>query len=256
MTHIERINPPAAVKLRKIDPKLYASYPAYENKWELLGQTTSNDAEQEMMRFKRENIRSAKSPLEFFQAVVVLWQRLVAEAVFTTQTCLETRQMSTPYAITTLKHLRKSATNCIQRGNEITVSVTAQDRKLLLSSHTQYSKLDMSVVHVFRYHIDSDGFCNCGSSKYMTGFLCEHELKFHEASFVTPAIFQERAISDIWKSSTFIKCFPLGSAIVFPSAPIVIDDLVVRASVVTSRRGRPDKHARREKKSFKVQYSY
>ncbi len=133
----------------------------------------------------------------------------------------------------------------------ITVTVTAQDRKLLLPTHTQYSKLDMSVVHVFRYHIDSDGFCNCGASKYMTGFLCEHELKFHEASFISPAIFEERAISDIWKSSLFINCFPVGSAIVFPSAPINIDVSVIRSTVVVARRGRPGKNERREKNHTK-----
>jgi hypothetical protein len=103
MRQIHILNPAAGKYLQSIDPNIYAMWPIYQNNIQLLNVLTSNDAEQEMMRFKRRNIRNAKSPLHFFMLVVELWKDLIEKCLHTTKIIKRRNHFLTPYAIELLQ---------------------------------------------------------------------------------------------------------------------------------------------------------
>ena len=94
---IQRLNPPAALKLKAITPEVYAMYTVVRDRIKTLGTLTSNDAEQEMMRLKRQKVRVGK-PLQVFQNIFNLWRRLISEAAAESNSLLMKNSYLTEYA--------------------------------------------------------------------------------------------------------------------------------------------------------------
>lgn len=248
-TVMEEINPAAAQKFKAIDPATFAMYTAYESKMQLLLMTTSNDAEQEFMRFKRRKIRNSKTPLQFFEGVLNLWVDLLNDAKFTSAQLVATDSFLTSYAKEQIGLRVQLSKKYIAEDNAVFCYVTPEDRQNNLPHHTQYKDMDKSVTHRFTYACDVLGNCECGRGWAMTGFFCEHCIALVESKgLLQSPNFLSLATHPIWRTSTFMKCFPPNSRI---SIPVVSELLVADSDVISisqnNLRGRPKKNARKKR---------
>jgi hypothetical protein len=128
----------------------------YEGKIQLLKTSTSNDVEQEMNRFSREQIRSAL-PLHFFQGVANLWRRLVKEATETSGFLLKSKDSITPYAkAELLKRLDGSKRFQVLQNNTgyVTTVITADERRNISMSHSKISSSIRKQDHTLLWKCD------------------------------------------------------------------------------------------------------
>jgi len=249
---LDNLNPVASKKLSGIPPIQWAMWPMYDRDIQLLKTSTSNDVEQEMFRFSREQIRSAL-PYHFFVGVANLWQRLVKEATDTTRTLLRTKESITPYAKTELfRRIKDSRRYTVVQNNNaiITTIVTAEERKGISLSHTKISRSNKNDDHKLFWHCDYEkGECECGMGKPMTGFICEHLIRqgdvLHQALSINAQDFVvNRAVDKIWSSENFVKCFPADAIVAIP----VFDGLIFDSDVMP----RPKKVSKGRKRASRM----
>ncbi len=119
----------------------------------LLLTLTSNDAEQEFMRFRRRKIRNAKTPLVFFERVVDLWKKLLSEAQETTAKIKNSHLFLTPFAIEEIrKRIILSKKYSVNNStSSVYIDILPEDRLSTLPNHIKFKHLDNSLIHRFTY---------------------------------------------------------------------------------------------------------
>lgn len=253
MKDLSDLNPFAAKKLKEIPSSQWAMWTMYDQNIQLLNTSTSNDVEQEMFRFTREQIRSAL-PCHFFKNVADLWKRLLEEATKTTNTLLQTKQSITPYAHAELaRRMQNSERYYIDQNNSkyIKTRIALDERKAASLSQFTLSNRSRNDDHYLFWKCDYEKEeCTCGLDKRMTGFICEHLICqgkiLHKALDANRKDFvMNKAVHKIWSAENFMSCFPSSAVLVVPG----LEELSLDAFILP----RPAKQTKGRKRVSRMQ---
>ncbi len=124
--------------------------------------------------------------------------------------------------------------------------MTPEDREIFVRRHSSLKNLCKETSHRFVYRCTLDGVCNCGHNKAISGLYCEHVIALNIKCNLLNDDFFLAASDPIWRSSTYLECFPDENFIL--KTPdincLTFDDSLVQDISDKRNKGRPTKNER------------